>query len=178
MTARRTWIFLVMALVFALFALTDSGALSRNNMERSLQAAVSADSSAALTLVGFDNPTLVISNVNKKYFAVGSITNHYRYPIVLTVTITPDFSRITNKNYWLGVNIGGVVQEFIESAHQPAQISLTLQPAQVAPIQVALTGNQAREVYLYFGFSAIGSDGIVSVQIIDDPQTPRRMTLK
>lgn len=178
MTTLRTWLFLVLGLVFALVALDESGALSRNNMERALQAVVASDSSAALTLVGFDNPILVISNVNKKYFDVGSITNHYRYPINLTVTITPDFARVTNKNYWLGINLGGVVREFISSVQQPAQITLTLQPSQSAAIQVALTGNQAREVFIYFGITAAGTDGVVTMVLNDSPDSPRRMTLK
>lgn len=169
---------LVLALTLALLSLKDSAALSQNQMFRSIGALVALDSNATLKLEGFDNQTLLISNVNKKYFHVGYITNNSKKVMNLQVTMTPDFSRITNKGYWMGINIGGTITEFVFGSPATSRINLTLSPGQILDVQAALTANQGREVIVSYSFLATAADNTFTMTLNDTTKYPRRMQLK
>lgn len=178
MRNRRTFFLITTGLLLALLSLPFSAALNQEHMVRETAANLAPDASAVLTLDGFENPTLVISNINKKYFHLGSIKNNTNQTINLTVMMVPDFSLQNNKSYWLGVRIGTAVSEFSFGSSPSLETGISIAPGQVIEVQGALTNNQARSVTVSYSFNASAADGTYSMQLSDTALSPRRMTLR
>lgn len=173
-----TTVSIFMILILALAYLPTSGAISQGTMSRGISAITSADANGLLRLVGFDNQTLIISNVNKKYFYTGRITNDGREAITLKIKALPDFSLVTNKAYSMSIRIGGRTLDFTFSNHAAQELTFTVESGGALDVEISLTGNQAREVLTIFEFTATSASGSYQMHLLDTPATPRRMVLK
>lgn len=178
MKRKSVFILILLSVISALCALPTSGALSNGNLDRATAAQIaSSDATAALKLEGIHGSYLTISNVNKKYFYLGTITNNSSQPLDITLSATPDFSKLTNKNYWLGIQAGNTI-EFTSSSAATQSLQFTLAPGAAQTINGALMGNQAREVIVSFAFTATNAATGTYISVKDTDANPRRVYLK
>lgn len=167
-------IFFLLSFIFAIFSIPLSGAISYGRIERNAFATVAGDSSAALELTGFNGNAY---SLKKNYENIGSITNHLHQPITLTVTIQPDFSGITNKNCWFGIEIGTIISVFeIETGPVTSkQVEIRLEPGESADVQAAVQHNESRDIIVSFRFAARDEAGNLLFELNDTPYVPRRI---
>lgn len=173
-----TTVFISLGLVLVLAALPISGALSQGALSRGIKAVTALDTNGVLKLEGFNNQILTISNINKKYFYTGRITNGGREAIALKIKAMPDFSLVTNKAYALSIRIGGATLDYAYGTQVAQIMTLTVQPGQALDVEASLTGNQAREVLTIYEFTATSLSGSYVIHLLDSPTTPRRMIFR
>lgn len=179
MKRKNTIILLMIGLLLAIFSLPTSGALSGTGLSRYTVARIaSSDTTAALKLDGIHGTSLTISNINKKYFYLGTITNNSNQQLSITMTVTPDFSQLSTKNYWLGIQIGSGIIEFTSTSSPSQSLVFTLAPGQTETIYGALQGNQAREIILSFSFTATNTANGTYIVVKDTAANPRRVYVK
>lgn len=178
MRSRAAVIFLILGLIFASFSLMVSGAIQQAAVGRSIIANTALDTNAILKLDGFNNTAYTVSNINKKYFKVGDIVNNSNRTINLTVEMQVDFSKQTNKTYWMGIKIDAVTTEFSFGSATAKRAVIILSPGQMVSVQAALTNNQAREVGVSYNFYATDTTGDLSIQVSDTPFKLRYMTFR
>jgi hypothetical protein len=168
---RMKSLFFVLAILFSLLSITNSGAISQGRMERQTYARISADDKALLQLEGFRNG---IYDMENQYRRFGSITNNSDQEIKLTVTIHPYFLDMKNKNSWFGVKIkSNIVQFHADSV--PGQISVVLLPRETVHVEAALHPGQNTTVLSSFQFTAADAAGNFITLLDDTLQNPRRM---
>ncbi len=164
-------LFFVLAGLFALLSITNSGAISHVRMDREASARISADNNAIIELEGFNND---IYDLRNHYTPFGSITNNTDRRISLTITIHPTFVDYKNKNAWFGVKIGSFVQEFnVDSSS--GHIELILLPYETIPVEAALHPGQNTPVLSSFQFTVTDLSGTYLVHLEDTPDNPRRI---
>jgi hypothetical protein len=88
--------------------------------------------------------------------------------------IQSDFSLITNKNLWQGMQIGEFGSEFTYGK-STARADLILEPGQTVDIQIAIIHNQSREVVTTFEFLANDKNGMFTMGLKNTINTPRQI---
>lgn len=164
-------LFFVLAGLFALLSITNSGAISHGRMEREAYAKIAADDWAMLELEGFRNGNYDLEN---QYSRFGSITNNTDRIISLTVNIQPTFLDYKNKNSRFGVKIGSTTREF-DMDSISGYIELILLPHETVYAQAMLQPGQNTTVLSSFQFTAADLSGSYHIQLDDTSDNPRRI---
>lgn len=176
----RIIIYFSLSILLALFAFQDSGALSRKSMTRTAVAYISEDEdiSAILRITGVHGDPDKVSNINKKYEPIGTITNNSNQVLEIVLDVTPDFSRVIDKTELLfGVSVDSKI-EFTRNSPSTQSLFFTLKPGQSKDILMALENNQADLVIVHFGFQATNPATGTSIIVRDTDDNPRRIYIK
>jgi len=176
----RIIIYFSLSILLALFALQDSGALSRVIMTREATAYISEDEdiSAILRITGVHGDPNKVSNINKKYEPIGTITNNSNQTLEIVFDVTPDFSRVVDMpGVRLGVRVDSTI-EFTENSTSTQSLFFTLLPGQSKNILMSLENNEADLVIVYFGFNATNPNTGTSIIVRDTDDNPRRIYIK
>jgi hypothetical protein len=173
MRYRLITLFLSLSLIFALFSIPVSGALSGDKLDRSAAAWVAGDKNAALTINGLSDATYDLDN---KYSNIGIITNNTNHEIILCITVTADFLSTQSRNCILGFKIGSQTGEIINNGINTTNLTVTLPPLKAVNFQAFLDRNQNHAVTATFSYTATNTDGSLSMQLNDTPDTPRRIS--
>lgn len=163
-------LFFTLAIVFALFSITNSAATSQIRLERQAFAQISSDFGATLELSGFDHESY---DLWSKYEPIGSITNHSGKVISLTITVQTEFIELQNKNSYFSVKINSISRDFNEDSSE--QIQVLLEPGEVVDVEALLHPGQNTVVIATFQFAATDIEGSLDLQLQDTLQNPRRI---
>lgn len=164
-------LFYTLAIMFAIFSITNSAAVSQIRLERQAFAQISSDIGAILELSGFDNESY---DLWSKYGPIGSITNHSGKKTSLTVTIQTEFLELQNKNSYLSVKINSISREFNEDS-SAEHIQVILEPGEVIDVEALLHPGQNTVVIATFQFIATDTEGTIDLQLQDTLLNPRRI---
>ncbi len=168
----KSTILFIICLVFALFSLPDSAALNSGSLERKARVLLAEDKEAAFELKGLDGRKAY--NLNKNYAIIGTIRNNGNNILILSVMVSQDSTMIKNKNYEMGIRIGGNTVKFCYNSISSQRIDILLIPGQAMDIQAAISRNQSKEVTTSFDFTAADIGSAYTVVLGDTDRSPRR----
>lgn len=165
-------VFFLLSLVFALFSLPFSGAISEGRLERKTTADVVADSNAVLKLEGFHNQ---LNNLDNKYKSIGTIKNNSNQTLRLIISIRPNFLLVSGNNYKYNIKIGNQTVQFDKKSNLIQQMTITLNPGQETNVLATLMNNNLGMVFTSFYFTAGDLTGTFLMNLNDTLRTPRQI---
>ncbi len=184
MNQKFTYLFLFLALITGLEALSVSGALSEVFLERQVSATVVENEALGLVKLdssGPDNPFK--ANKNPRQF--GSVTNNFSQTVTVTLTLEPDFSQMAmnrlNPRFEFAVTAGDSTQSYrVWEMMFPRAKSLVfeLTPGESQALEVALDSIGEETMQVSFTLAFESEDGSVDLTLYDTAQEPLRLYLE
>lgn len=173
MRNRISFILIALGLLLALFALADSGALSKVRLNRTLRApSIVTDSSGILSLTGFNNPTYSLDN--KTWKSVGTIINNSNTTLNVQVSVKL-VSLIPFKTCTLQLKFNSYNNLTFSRGDiwVIKTTSISIAPGGTVQVEGIMTPKTGIIATTTFEFQASDTTGNISIDLVDNPNMRR-----